>query len=99
MNLSPVKTEDTENVASIFKGFQRIAEKHNFPYDFPTVESAVSGMAINNPDIYGVIAEENGKFSARIFFGNKIQSSESDRSRSHRIAIKRRWQKTYAGRY
>ena len=65
MNICPVKIEDTENVASvIYKAFSGIADKHNFPYDFPTVESAVgfAQMAISNPDISGFVAEDNGKF-------------------------------------
>ena len=65
MNIRPVTIEDTENIGRvIYKAFSGIADKHNFPYDFPTVESAVgfAQMAISNPDISGFVAEDRGKF-------------------------------------
>lgn len=47
----------------IFEAFGSIAEKHNFPHDFPTVDSALqmAEMTTANPRIYGVVAEEGGR--------------------------------------
>ena len=84
MNIRPVKIEDTENVASvIYKAFSGIADKHNFPYDFPTIESAVgfAQMAISNPTSAVLSPKIEGNFSARIFCGSKIRLPESVRSR------------------
>ncbi|NNE98106.1 MAG: GNAT family N-acetyltransferase [Pyrinomonadaceae bacterium] len=64
MNLRQPKTEDIQETGKIiYEAFRSIGEKHNFPIDFPTVEAGV-GMAelvINDPKIYGVIAEEKGR--------------------------------------
>lgn len=66
MNIRPVTTADAENCGrTIYEAFVGIADKHNFPHDFPTMESAVqmARMCINSPQIYGFVAEdENGKF-------------------------------------
>lgn len=66
MNIRPVTAADTENCARvIYSAFRGIADKHNFPHDFPSIESAtqMAQMAIGSPDIYGVVAEDdNGKF-------------------------------------
>ena len=65
MNIRPVTSADSKNAGRIiYKAFSGIAEKHNFPYDFPTIESAIgfAEMAIGNPDISGFVAEEDGKF-------------------------------------
>lgn len=64
MNLREINTEDTNKIGEIiYEAFRSIGEKHNFPIDFPNIEAG-RGMAeivINNPDIYGVVAEENGE--------------------------------------
>ncbi|HSK71883.1 MAG TPA: GNAT family N-acetyltransferase [Pyrinomonadaceae bacterium] len=66
MNIRPVMTADAENCGrTIYEAFVGIADKHNFPHDFPTMESAIqmAQMCINSPQIYGFVAEdENGKF-------------------------------------
>jgi GNAT superfamily N-acetyltransferase len=48
----------------IYEAFKGIAEQHNFPVDFPSVEASqgFARMWINHPEIYGVAAEENGEF-------------------------------------
>ena len=66
VNIRPITADDTENSARIIdSAFRGIADKHNFPYDFPSIESAtgMAQMAIGSPNIYGFVAEdENGKF-------------------------------------
>ncbi len=64
MNLREARIEDTTVCGSIlFDAFRSIAEKHNFPLDFPTTESArgMAEMVVNNSKVYGVVAEKNGK--------------------------------------
>lgn len=64
MNLRPATTDDIQETGQIiYDAFRSIAEKYNFPLDFPSVESGLgmAEIAINNPDIYGVIAEKDGK--------------------------------------
>lgn len=64
MNLRKPTTEDIkESGKIIYEAFRSIAEKHNFPLDFPNEESG-QGMAeivINDPKVYGVIAEKDGR--------------------------------------
>ena len=66
VNIRPITPDDTENTARvIYAAFRGIDDKHNFPHDFPSAESAaqMAQMAIASPDIYGFVAEdENGKF-------------------------------------
>jgi GNAT superfamily N-acetyltransferase len=66
MNIRRVTTADAENVGQImYKAFRRIADRHNFPHDFPSVESAMgmAEMAINSSDIIGFVAENGvGRF-------------------------------------
>ncbi len=64
MKLRPPTPEDVPECGQIiYDAFCSIADKHNFPYDFPTIESAIgmAEMSINNPSIYGVVAEIDGK--------------------------------------
>lgn len=59
-----IKESDTEIAGKyIYEAFKGIAEQHNFPPDFPTVEAGqgFARMWINHPEIYGVAAE-NGEF-------------------------------------
>lgn len=66
VRIRPITGDDTENAARIiYAAFRGIAGKHHFPDDFPSEEAAtgMARIAIGNPNIYGVVAEdENGKF-------------------------------------
>ena len=46
----------------VFAAFKSIAERHNFPLDFPTPEAAAGLTRVfgNHPKIYGVVAESDG---------------------------------------
>ena len=60
MNIRRVTTADAENCGQIiYKAFSAIADRHNFPYDFPSIESAMqmAQMSVNNPNIVGFVAE------------------------------------------
>ncbi len=64
MNLRQPTTDDIQETGRIiYEAFRSIAEKHNFPLDFPTLESGngMAEMVITDPKIYGVIAEQDGR--------------------------------------
>jgi predicted N-acetyltransferase YhbS len=66
MRIRPVTTADAENVGRImYKAFCGIADRHNFPCDFPTLEAAMrmAAMCAENPSVTGFVAENgNGDF-------------------------------------
>jgi len=42
MNIRPVTAADAENCGRIiYKAFCTIADRHNFPHDFPSIEAAM----------------------------------------------------------
>ena len=56
--------DDAEELGLIcFDSFRSIAERHNFPPDFPAPEVAagVLSMLISHPSIYGVVAQKDGR--------------------------------------
>ncbi len=65
INLRPVTPADAENCGNIiYKAFCGIADRHNFPHDFPSPEHAggMAQMLVGHPAIYGVVAENDGQF-------------------------------------
>ncbi len=65
MNIRPATPADTEACGQIiYQAFCGIADRHNFPHDFPSAAAAaqMAQMAINSPDVVGFAAEEDGKF-------------------------------------
>jgi predicted N-acetyltransferase YhbS len=55
---------DAEQIGEIcYKAFKTISEEHNFPPDFPSAEVAISLLSdmIRHPNIYGVVAELDGR--------------------------------------
>ena len=56
--------DDIETAGSIvFEGFKAISSKHNFPWDMPSAEVAITfiGSLVANGGFYGVIAESGGR--------------------------------------
>jgi predicted N-acetyltransferase YhbS len=53
----------TECGRIIYEAFRKIAEQHNFPPDFPSVEAGtgVAAMLLSHPRFYAVVAEQNGR--------------------------------------
>jgi GNAT superfamily N-acetyltransferase len=49
--------------AILYSAFQKVADQHNFPRDFPSVEAAtdVVSMLLANPGFYGIVAEDNDR--------------------------------------
>lgn len=65
MNIRSITSADTEDSGRvIYQAFCGIADRHNFPHDFPSAGAAVqlAEMAINSPDVIGFVAEDDGKF-------------------------------------
>ncbi len=59
-----IRPDDVEICGRIiFDAFAGIAQRHNFPLDFPSVESAteLAGHFTHHPQFYGVVAESGGK--------------------------------------
>ena len=57
----------------IHDAFAAIADRHNFPRDFPSVEAGirVATMLIAHPGFYGVIAEQDGKILGSNFIDER----------------------------
>ena len=49
--------------AILYSAFQKVADEHNFPPDFPSVEVAtdVVSMLLANPGFYGIVAQDNDR--------------------------------------
>jgi predicted N-acetyltransferase YhbS len=65
MNIRSVTTADAENCGRIiYKAFCGIADRHKFPRDFSSIESAmqIAAMSVNSPNVVGFVAEADGKF-------------------------------------
>jgi GNAT superfamily N-acetyltransferase len=64
VRIRPANPADVEACGRIiYEAFNHIAEQHRFPPDFPTVEAAtqLSGLFINHPAIFGIVAEREGE--------------------------------------
>jgi predicted N-acetyltransferase YhbS len=62
--IRPAEAADAAQCGAIlYSAFQRLADDHNFPRDFPSVEVATGlvSMLLTNPSFYGIVAEENGR--------------------------------------
>jgi predicted N-acetyltransferase YhbS len=57
----------------IYEAFRSIAERHNFPPDFPSAEAGVrtARFCINHPAIYGVVAEREGRVLGSSFIDER----------------------------
>lgn len=66
--------EDAPVIGQIaFEAFKAIADQHNFPPDFPSVEVAVmvASWLMSNPGIYCVVAELDGKIVGSNFLDER----------------------------
>src|SRR6476661_1053361 len=71
------KPEDAEKTGQIcYEAFKTIAEKHNFPADFPAPEAGIGlmSMLLSRPDAYSVVAELDGEIVGSNFLweGNQV---------------------------
>jgi predicted N-acetyltransferase YhbS len=72
--IRPAAPADAEECGRIIHAaFAAIADRHNFPRDFPSVEIAtgLAAMLIGLPDYYAVVAEENGRVRGSNFLDER----------------------------
>jgi predicted N-acetyltransferase YhbS len=64
IQIRSMRTEDVETCGRIcYEAFKSIAERHNFPPDFPSPEAAAGLLSqlLSRDDVYSVIAEVEGR--------------------------------------
>lgn len=64
LKLRPGRIEEADELGRIcFEAFGAISKAHNFPPDFPSPDRAIGliSMLISLPNVYDVVAEENGR--------------------------------------
>src|SRR5690348_6037353 len=70
MMLRPTRTPDAVKLGGIlYRAFATLADRHNFPPDFPSPEigAEVVALLIGHPGFYGVAAEEDGRLAGSNF--------------------------------
>lgn len=57
----------------VYEAFCGIADKHNFPHDFPSVEATthLAQMMAHHPGMFGVVAEKDGKIVGSNFLNHR----------------------------
>ncbi len=78
LELRPAKADDAETCGRIcFDAFGAVAERHNFPPDWPSPEAAaglISGC-LEHPQFYGVVAELDGRVVGSNFLDERASVS------------------------
>lgn len=72
--LRPGTIEDAKECGRIdYEAFKSIADQHNFPPDFPSVEVAteIVTMLLSHPGFYSVVAELDGKIAGSNFLDER----------------------------
>ncbi len=56
-----------------YEAFATLADRHGFPHDFPTVAAASEPIRwlINHPEVYGVVAEKEGRILGSSFLDER----------------------------
>jgi predicted N-acetyltransferase YhbS len=73
-NLRRGTLEDAPILGQInYDAFKAIAEQHNFPPDFPSVETAVQTVTslLSNPGVYSTVAELDGRIAGSNFMDER----------------------------
>ena len=74
MNIRNASKADSQMCGRVlYDAFRDLAERHNFPPDFPSAEAAtgLASMLIDAPGFYGVVAEEAGKIVGSNFMDQR----------------------------
>lgn len=74
MNIRDASKADAQMCGRIlYDAFRDLAERHNFPPDFPSAEAAMAlvSMLIDAPGFYGVVAEEAGNIVGSNFMDER----------------------------
>jgi predicted N-acetyltransferase YhbS len=69
----PVPVDHPQIARIVFEAFKSIADKHNFPRDFPAPEmaSGLTQLFASNPSIFGVVAEFDGQIVGSNFLDQR----------------------------
>jgi len=56
-----------------YEAFATVADRHGFPHDFPTVAAASEPIRwlINHPEVYGIVAEKDGRILGSNFMDER----------------------------
>jgi GNAT superfamily N-acetyltransferase len=74
ITIRPAEAPDAAICGTIlYTAFQRLADQHNFPRDFPSVEVATGlvSMLLANPGFYGIVAEHEGRIVGSNFVDHR----------------------------
>lgn len=74
LDLRPARLEDAEACGEIcYEAFGTLADRHNYPSDFPTVDVATElmEMLLSHPEVYGVVAEVGGEIVGSNFLDER----------------------------
>jgi len=74
LNMRRATLEDAAVLGQInYDAFKKIADEHNFPPDFPSVEDAVRTVSAltSNPGVYSVVAEVDGEITGSNFMDER----------------------------
>src|SRR5919198_2034920 len=74
VQLRPGTIEDAKECGRIdYEAFKSIADQHNFPPDFPSLEVAtgVTTMLLSHPGFYAVVAELDGQIIGSNFLDER----------------------------
>src|SRR5262245_24233562 len=75
LTLRPGTPADAERCGTIcYEAFKAIADRHNFPPDFPSPESAIASTArrLSHASYYGVVAELDGRIVGSAFLDERL---------------------------
>lgn len=64
ISIRPATPDDLASVGPVlYSAFRSISDRHNFPPDFDSPETArsIASMLLNHPKFYGVVAEDGGQ--------------------------------------
>jgi predicted N-acetyltransferase YhbS len=76
LRLRQIEPADVDQVAAIlFEAFSGIHDRHRFPRDFPTSETAYDLVAqfVAHPQIWGVVAERDGRILGSNFLDERAE--------------------------
>jgi predicted N-acetyltransferase YhbS len=74
ITIRPAEAADAATCGTIlYTAFESLADQHNFPRDFPSVEVATGlvSMMLANPGFYGIVAEQEGRIVGSNFVDHR----------------------------
>jgi len=74
LNMRRATREDVAVLGQInYDAFKKIADDHNFPPDFPSLDAAVGAVTslLENPGVYSVVAEADGRIAGSNFMDER----------------------------